>query len=80
MFKLDLPDYWIVYDTHFSLGDTSGGTGKAGEVDPIETLIYLETSERDVTAQERLDISAQTCFWDVCCWTDLRTKLKVILV
>lgn len=80
MLQLDLPDYRIVQDTHFSLGGASGGTGKAGEADPIETHVYLETSETDETAQEMLDISEQTCFLHAFCRTDLKTKLKVVRV
>ena len=77
MLKLDLPDYRIVQDTHFSLGGASGGTGKAGEADPVETHVYLETSESDETAQEMLDIFEQMCFLHAFCRTDLKTKLKV---
>lgn len=77
MLKLDLPDYRIVQDTHFSLGGASGGTGKAGEADPVETHVYLETSETDETAQDMLDISEQTCFLHAFCRTDLKTKLRV---
>lgn len=80
MLKLDLPDYRIVQDTHFSLGGASGGTGKAGSADPIETHVYLATSESDETAREMLDISEQTCFLHAFCRTDLKTKLKVIRV
>jgi len=80
MLKLDLPDYRIVQDTHFSLGGASGGTGQAGAADPIETHVYLETSESDDTAQEMLDISEVTCFLHAFCKTDLKTKLKVIRV
>ena len=80
MLKLDLPDYRIVQDTHFSLGGASGGTGKAGEADPIETHVYLETGESDEMAQEMLDISEQTCFLHAFCRTDLKTKLKVVRV
>jgi len=80
MLKLDLPDYRIVQDTHFSLGGASGGTGKAGRADPIETHVYLQTSESDETAQEMLDISEQTCFLHAFCRTDLKTKLKVVRV
>ncbi|MCY4446193.1 MAG: OsmC family protein [Rhodobacteraceae bacterium] len=78
MLKLDLPDYRIVQDTHFSLGGASGGTGKAGEADPIETHVYLETSESDEIAQEMLDISERTCFLHAFCQTDLKTKLKIV--
>ena len=80
MLKLDLPDYRIVQDTHFSLGGASGGTGKAGEADPIETHVYLETGESDEMAQEMLDISEQTCFLHAFCRTDLKTKLKVVRI
>ena len=77
MLKLDLPDYRIVQDTHFSLGGASGGTGKAGQADPIETHVYLQTSESEETAQEMLDISERTCFLHAFCKTDLKTKLKI---
>ncbi|GAA3855112.1 OsmC family protein [Celeribacter arenosi] len=77
MLKLDLPDYRIVQDTHFSLGGASGGTGKPGEADPIETHVYLQTSESEETAQEMLDISEQTCFLHAFCRTDLKTKLRI---
>ncbi|WP_422039338.1 OsmC family protein [Roseibium sp.] len=80
MLKLNLPDYRIVQDTHFSLGGASGGTGKAGTADPIETHVYLETSESDETAQEMLDISEQTCFLHAFCRTDLKTRLKVVRI
>lgn len=78
MLKLDLPDYRIVQDSHFSLGGATGNTGKPGEADPLETHVFLETSESDETAQEMLDISEQTCFLHAFCRTDLKTKLKVI--
>ena len=77
MLNLDLPDYRIVQDTHFSLGGASGRTGKPGEADPIETHVYLETTESNQVAQEMLDISEQTCFLHAFCRTDLKTKLKV---
>lgn len=80
MLKLDLNDYRIVQDTHFSLGGASGGTGKAGEADPIETHVYLETGESDQVAQEMLDISEQTCFLHAFCRADLKTRLKVVRV
>ncbi len=77
MLKLDLPDYRIVQDTHFSLGGASGGTGRAGEADPIETHVYLESSESDEVAQEMLDISEQTCFLHAFCRTEMKTKLRI---
>lgn len=77
MANLDLGDYRIVQDSHFSLGGASGGTGKAGQADPLETHVYLETDESDDIAREMLDMSEQTCFLHAFCKTDLKTKLKI---
>jgi len=77
MEKLDLPSYSIVQDTHFSLGGASGGTGIAGEADPVETHVHLTTQEPDEVAQAMLDVSEQTCFLHAFCRTDMKTKLKV---
>lgn len=77
MEKLDLPKYAIVQDTHFSLGGASGGTGKPGEADPVETHVHLTTEESDDIARDMLDVSEKTCFLHAFCRTDLKTKLKV---
>ncbi len=77
MLKLDLKDYRLVQDTHFSLGGASGATGKPGEADPVETHVYLTTGESDEVACEMLDISEQTCFLHAFCRTDLKPKVKV---
>ncbi|NNL17740.1 MAG: OsmC family protein [Boseongicola sp.] len=77
MEKLDLPHYSIVQDTHFSLGGASGGTGRAGEADPVETHVHLQTSESDDMARDMLDVSERTCFLHAFCRTDLKTRLKV---
>jgi hypothetical protein len=78
MLGLDLPAYRIVQDTHFSLGGASGATGKAGRADPVETHVYLETSESDEVVREMLDVSEQTCFLHAFCRTDLKTRLRVV--
>ncbi|WP_424988802.1 OsmC family protein [Microbulbifer sp. S227A] len=78
MLNLDLPHYQILQDTHFSLGGASGGTGKAGEADPVETHVYLTTRESDEVAREMLDLSEQTCFLHAFCRTDLKTRLKTV--
>jgi len=80
MLNLDLPEYRIVQDTHFSLGGASGQTGVAGSADPIETHVFLQTSESEETAQEMLDISEQTCFLHAFCRTDLKTRLKIVRI
>ena len=78
MLNLDLPAYRIVQDTHFSLGGASGGTGMAGEADPVETHVFLDSRESDEVASEMLDISERTCFLHAFCRTDLKVKLKVV--
>jgi len=80
MEKLDLPSYSIVQDTHFSLGGASGGTGRAGEADPVETHVHLVTGEADAVAQDMLDVSEQTCFLHAFCRTELKTRLKITRV
>lgn len=77
MEKLDLPQYSIVQDTHFSLGGASGGTGQAGTADPVETHVHLQTAEDDDVARDMLDVSERTCFLHAFCRTDLKTRLKV---
>ncbi len=75
--KKNLGDYRIIQDTHFSLGGASGGTGKPGESDPVETHLYLESGEDDGFARAALDMSEQTCFLHAFCKTDLKAKVKV---
>ena len=77
MEKLDLPHYSIMQDTHLSLGGASGGTGKPGEADPVETHVHLQTEESDDVARDMLDVSEKTCFLHAFCRTDLKTKLRV---
>lgn len=76
--KLDLPDYSILQDTHFSLGGASGGTGTAGDVDAVETHLKISTSESDQLSQEMLDLAEQACFLHALCSKPLKTKLKVL--
>lgn len=78
MLKLDLPEYQILQDTHFSLGGASGGTGQPGQADPVETHVYLTTQESEEVAREMLDLSEQTCFLHAFCRTDLKTRLKAV--
>ena len=80
MEKLDLPHYSIVQDTHFSLGGASGGTGRAGEADPVETHVHLTTAESDDMARDMLEVSERTCFLHAFCRTDMKTRLKVTRV
>lgn len=77
MEKLALDHYAIVQDTHFSLGGASGGTGRAGEADPVETHVFLNMDESGDVAREMLDVSEQTCFLHAFCRTDMKTRLRL---
>lgn len=76
--KKDLQEYRIIQDTHFSLGGASGKTGKSGTADPVETHVFLKTSENDEFAQTILDMSEQTCFLHAFCKADLKTRVKIV--
>ena len=75
--KKPLAEYCILQDTHFSLGGASGGTGRPGETDPVETHVYLKTGEDDDFARTGLDMSEQTCFLHAFCKAGLKAKVRV---
>lgn len=75
--KKQLDRYRIIQDTHFSFGGASGGTGKAGAADPVETHVYLDTQEDEEFARKLVDMGEQTCFLHALCRTDLKTKMRV---
>ena len=66
-----------VQDTHFSAGGASGGTGKAGGADPVETHVYLDTDEDDTFARTILDTAERTCYLHAFCRTDLKAKVRL---
>lgn len=66
-----------IQDTHFSLGGASGGTGRPGDADPVETHLYIDSPESDDFARAALDMSEQTCYLHAFCKTDLKAKVKV---
>lgn len=72
--KKDLSAYRIVQDTHFSVGGRADGNGAA---DPVETHVYLETTEDDSFARDVLDMSEQTCFLHALCRTHLEPVVRV---
>jgi hypothetical protein len=75
--KKELQEYRILQDTHFSKGGASGGTGKAGSADPVETHVYLVTGEGDDFARQALDMSEQTCFLHAFCKANLKTRVSI---
>jgi hypothetical protein len=75
--KKILQEYRVVQDTHFSLGGASGGTGAAGEADPVETHVHLRTGESNAYAQDALDMAEQTCFLHALCRTQLKVRIRI---
>ena len=75
--KRPLDDYRIVQDTHFSRGSAFGDTGAAGDADPVETAVAIESAADDDFARRALEMSEQTCFLHALCRTPLRTRIRV---
>lgn len=75
--RKDLKSYRIVQDVHFSLGGASGGTGKPGEADPVETHLFIDSEESDDFARLALDMSEQTCFLHAFCRTALKARVSI---
>jgi uncharacterized OsmC-like protein len=76
--KLPLEAYRIIQDTHFSLGGASGGTGKMGLADPIETHVYMDTDMADEAAQNVLRVGERTCFLHALARTDLKARTRYL--
>ena len=76
--RKNLDDCKIVQDTHFPVGGATGGTGTIGEADPVETHLYLKTSEGDDFARGILDMGEQTCFLHAFCHTELKPNIRGI--
>jgi hypothetical protein len=75
--KKELSAYSIVQDTRFSAGGASGGTGRSGRADPVETHVFLRSAQDSGFARTCLDMSEQTCFLHAFCRTDLKARVKI---
>jgi len=76
MAKLPLTGYRTIQDTHFSPGGASGGTGKAGVAQPVETHVYMDSGATDADAQQILGAGERTCFLHAFCRADIKTKVR----
>lgn len=76
MAKLPLEAVRVIQDTHFSLGGASGGTGKRGIADPVETHVYMDTGADDDAARDLLHVAERTCFLHAFCRDDLKAKTR----
>ena len=71
----DLPGYRIVQDTHVGAGDVAAAT--APVADPVETHVFLESTEGEAFARTLLDMAEQTCFLHALCRTDLTPAVEL---
>lgn len=69
--RAQLDEYRIVQDTHYYPGQE----GLPGRMDPVETHVYLVTSEGEDFAQRTLDMGEQTCFLHATC----RSRLGLVV-
>jgi uncharacterized OsmC-like protein len=76
--RKNIDDCRVVQDTHLPVGGATGGTETVGEADPVETHLYLKTSEDDDFARNILDMGEQTCFLHAFCRTVLKPNIKRI--
>jgi uncharacterized OsmC-like protein len=74
--RKNLDAYDVVQDTHFSPGAASGGA-RMVLADPVETHVYLESSEDDDFARTCLNMGEQTCYLHALCRTELSTRIQV---
>jgi hypothetical protein len=72
-----LEAYRLVQDLHLPAGAAAGNTGRPGIADPVESHVYLDTSEGDDFARRALDMSEQTCFLHALCRTELQTQIHL---
>ncbi len=75
--RKDLSAYRVVQDLHFAPGGATGGTGSAGQADPLETHVFLDSGEDDAFARAALDMGEQTCFLHALCRTDVKVRVRM---
>jgi hypothetical protein len=73
-----LETYRLVQDLHLPVGGATGGTGTAGDADPVETHVFLETPHGPEFGQLALAMSEQTCFLHAACRTALEPRVVVL--
>lgn len=75
MAKKPVDGYRVVQDLHFTLGGASGGSGKGGTADPVETHVFMDTPTDDATVRDIVWVAEKTCFLHALCRD--RAKIKI---
>ena len=68
--RKNLDAYNVIQDVHFAQTGT-------GPVDPVETHVYLSSSEDEEFARAALSMGEQTCFLHALCRTSLDVEASV---
>jgi len=79
MAKLALDGYRVVQDLHMTLGGASGGTGKGGTCDPVETHVFVDSALSDGSVADIMRVAEQTCFLHALCRDQAKVKVRADL-
>ena len=71
-----LQDYLLVQDMYCSQPGATGGTGKAAEMQALQTHVWLASEHDDSYARTVVDMSEQTCFLHAACRMPVKVRLK----
>jgi hypothetical protein len=75
--KQDLESYGIVQDTVFSLPGASAGLSTAATAEPVDTQVFITSSDGDDAARTLVDMGAQTCYLHASYEGTAKTRLKI---
>ena len=76
--KQDLQSYGIVQDTVFSLPGASANLDKAATAEPVDTHVFITSSEDDDVVRTLVDMGEQTCYLHACYRSSAKTRLRII--
>jgi hypothetical protein len=76
--KQNLSAYGIVQDTCFGLPGGSANLSEAAKAYPVDTHVFLTSTDDDETNRVLVDMSDQTCYLHACYRGIAKTKLRII--
>ncbi|MCK5498755.1 MAG: OsmC family protein [Gammaproteobacteria bacterium] len=76
--KQDLQSYRNVQDTVFSLPGASANLDKAATAEPVDTHVFITSSEDDDVVRTLVDMGEQTCYLHACYRSSAKTRLRII--
>ncbi len=76
--KQDLQFYGIVQDTVFSLPGASANLNKAATAEPVNSHVFVNSSEDNDAVRTLVDMGEQTCYLHACYRGIAKTRLRII--